>query len=234
MIPKIIHQSWKTEDLASYGENARISDIAIRSQESWKTLYPDFEYKFWTDDDIEVFVQKQEDKIKDVFYGMDENIKKMDFFRYLILHEFGGIYSDLDFTVQSRIDEEILNAYDFIGYKAPRNPSNGVTISYYTRAGIEDKTQSDIDGYKWVLGNAFFGCSAKNFKLKTLIEALCDKNAVEYGKNVLIHTSPERINSVFVDNDFFKDTYVFSKSEIRNNVGTIGSHFCQQQWNSPV
>ena len=51
MIPNIIHQSWKTTNLSSYGPSAK------KSQNSWQKLYPDFEYKFWTDKDITDYIQ---------------------------------------------------------------------------------------------------------------------------------------------------------------------------------
>ena len=35
--------------------------------------------------------------------------KKMDFFRYLILYEYGGIYSDMDFIPNKKIPRDIFD-----------------------------------------------------------------------------------------------------------------------------
>ncbi len=50
MIPKITHQTWKTRDIP-----ARFQDASA----SWLALYPDWEYRLWTDDDLEKVVAKK-------------------------------------------------------------------------------------------------------------------------------------------------------------------------------
>jgi len=43
MIPRVIHQTWKDQDVP-----ARFLD----AQRSWQDAHPDWEYRFWTDEDL--------------------------------------------------------------------------------------------------------------------------------------------------------------------------------------
>ena len=45
MIPRIIHQTWKTETIPPQWEAA---------QRSWRDAHPGWEYRLWTDDDLDV------------------------------------------------------------------------------------------------------------------------------------------------------------------------------------
>jgi mannosyltransferase OCH1-like enzyme len=43
MIPKIIHQLWKTAD---------VPPAFLHWQSSWREMHPDFEYRLWTNADL--------------------------------------------------------------------------------------------------------------------------------------------------------------------------------------
>jgi len=83
-IPKIIHQIWVgkkplPEEYKRYAEKA-------------KALHPDWEYKLWTDEDVNSFPWTNKRKFK-----MAENPgMKSDIWRYEILYQFGGLYLDMD------------------------------------------------------------------------------------------------------------------------------------------
>lgn len=51
---------------------------------------------FWTDEDISRFVEDKYPWFFPTFCSYPDNIQRVDAVRYLILYEFGGIYSDLD------------------------------------------------------------------------------------------------------------------------------------------
>lgn len=88
MIPKIIHQLWKTDD---------IPHSLMYWQASWQAMHPDFEYRLWTNASIEKFIEDTAPEYKELFYHYHSNICRADLARYLILREFGGLYVDLDF-----------------------------------------------------------------------------------------------------------------------------------------
>ena len=210
MIPKIIHQSWKTTDLSTYGNSAK------KSQESWKKIYPDFEYKFWTDNDIVDYMKNQPHVYQRAFDDLDQNIKKMDFFRYLILHEYGGIYSDMDFIANQRIKKHIISKYSFIGYKAPR-PQTRVLAN------------NDDDG-TWVVGNAFFGCEPGEIVMELAINEII--MTCKHTIHPVHHTGPDMVNRIIKENNLLshEKVFIFKKDDISNSDGRVGYHVRCHQW----
>jgi len=88
MIPKIIHQLWKTAD---------VPPAFLHWQSSWREMHPDFEYRLWTNADLERFIAEEAPSWRALFDSYRENICRADLARYLILQKFGGLYVDLDF-----------------------------------------------------------------------------------------------------------------------------------------
>ncbi len=91
-IPKIFHQIWVGP--------LKPPAIFKKSQESIKKYHPDWEYKLWTDADIEdfkLFNKKYYEKSKN--YG-----ERSDIFRYEILYRYGGVYVDVDFVCLKPFD----------------------------------------------------------------------------------------------------------------------------------
>jgi glycosyltransferase involved in cell wall biosynthesis len=88
MIPRIIHQTWKTAEIPAAYQHW---------QNSWRVMHPDFEYRLWTNEDIEDFIRDQTVEVQILFYNYQDNICRIDLARYLILQKFGGLYVDLDF-----------------------------------------------------------------------------------------------------------------------------------------
>jgi mannosyltransferase OCH1-like enzyme len=88
MIPKIIHQTGPDPE--------KWHPIWKECQESWKNNFPDFEYKFWTDEDIRQLVQENYSEFLDLYDSFTHHICRVDFARFCILHSYGGIYVDLD------------------------------------------------------------------------------------------------------------------------------------------
>lgn len=78
---------WKTDAIPP-----RFRDAA----ESWRRLHPEYRYCLWTDESIEAFVREYYPDILQLFLNYPDQIQRVDAARYLILHHFGGIYSDLD------------------------------------------------------------------------------------------------------------------------------------------
>lgn len=217
MIEKIIHQTWKTSDLSTYNEHG----IGVKSQESFKKFFPNYEYRFWTDADIDKYIEGKGGWVKDAFDSMNRNIKRMDFFRYLIIEEFGGIYADVDFVMSKTIDLDEYSNFDFIGYKACRD--------HKMHYPVEDEKylRSDKEG-SWVLGNAFFGAEKNSAKLKKMATEVANPNNKG---NPLIFSGPEKLNKVFVQNEFFDlKTFVFSKNDIGLPHSKIGRHMKCGNW----
>lgn len=95
MIPKIIHQTWKTAKLPIRWQGFR---------ESWKRLHPDWELRLWTDDDNMLLVEKYYPDFLELYKSYEYPILKSDFARILYLHKFGGLYADLDLEPLKPLD----------------------------------------------------------------------------------------------------------------------------------
>lgn len=90
-IPKIIHQIWVGSPLPQK---------YYRLQKSWQIYHPDWEYKLWTDKDIEEF-----GLINKHWYDKTPNYaQKADIARYEILYRLGGVYVDMDFECLQPLD----------------------------------------------------------------------------------------------------------------------------------
>jgi len=93
-IPKIIHQTWKDDNLATH------SSIALSSRQKIQKYHEDWEYRLWTDFDIDNFIENVVKSEMPHFYHIYNQlplkIMKIDFVRYLWMYFFGGIYLDLD------------------------------------------------------------------------------------------------------------------------------------------
>lgn len=155
-IPKIIHQIW-------IGPNP-IPKGVIKFMESWKKIHPTWEYRLWTNKDIETF-----DWIhKDVFdectnYGM-----KSDIWRYEILNKYGGIYVDVDFQCIKPFDLLVEKLTFFACYNNCRelkklnsphnNTINGALLAASPNHPLIQKLLTHIEKRKdtFIYGNTSF------------------------------------------------------------------------------
>lgn len=87
MIPKIIHQTWKDKNVPS---------TMKKYVQSWKKHHPDFDYMFWTDEDLRVLIENHYPWFLPYFDSYSHQIMRVDAFRFFVLHHYGGIYADLD------------------------------------------------------------------------------------------------------------------------------------------
>jgi len=87
MIPKIIHQTWKTNDIP---DKWKISSLM------WKKHHPDWTYILWTDAMILDYITLAHPTFLKLFNSYKYDIMRVDMVRYFILKDFGGIYCDLD------------------------------------------------------------------------------------------------------------------------------------------
>jgi len=94
-IPKIIHQTYKDYDLP---ETYKICQNKI------KQLHPDFEYRFYTDNDMFEFMKNEFSEYYDNFVKLPRMILKIDMFRYFLMYKYGGLYADMDYLMFKSFD----------------------------------------------------------------------------------------------------------------------------------
>jgi len=98
MIPKIIHQTWKTTTLPA--------KVKIW-HENVKQLHPNWEIKLWTDEDNLELVKKRFPHLLKVYLGLQYDIMRVDLIRYMYMSIYGGYYLDLDYELFKAFDDTI-------------------------------------------------------------------------------------------------------------------------------
>lgn len=96
MIPRLIHQLWKSTDVPP-GCRHWVA--------SWQRLNPSYRYRLWTNSDLERLLEQEFPAWREIFWGYRDNICRIDLARCLILKRYGGIYADLDFECLRPQDE---------------------------------------------------------------------------------------------------------------------------------
>jgi len=94
-IPRILHQTWKTEILPD-----KWSGIS----QDCRDMMPDYEYKIWTDEGSRKFINEHYPWFSSTFDAYKYPIQRADAIRYFVLHHFGGIYLDLDIGCLKPLD----------------------------------------------------------------------------------------------------------------------------------
>jgi mannosyltransferase OCH1-like enzyme len=95
MIPKVIHQIWKT----------RVIPEAWREHVlSWRRKHPAWRFVLWTDDDCHRLVRDDFGDFLPVYDAYPYDIERPDVIRYLTLLRLGGVYVDLDLECLRPID----------------------------------------------------------------------------------------------------------------------------------
>jgi mannosyltransferase OCH1-like enzyme len=213
-IPKIIHQTYKDHILP---ENYRMC------QREMKKLHPDYEYRFYTDEDMFQFMQTHFPEYQDAFQRLPRKIMRIDMFRYFLMYKCGGIYADMDYLM--------FKPFDLLEYEVviPCNRENS-------------------DGTPARLGNCIFASKPGNPFWKLLMDSLhttdranidfsIDTNIDEY----VLGTGPMFVYQMWKDNpqdihvprrDLFHPALNTSKKYIEKlkSRGSYGMHFCVGGW----
>ena len=92
-IPKIIHQHWENCNIPAGIDREWIS--------SWSTKHPDWQYWFWSEDDVRCFLKREYPDFLNYYNSYSIGVSKggifrADAMRYFVLSHFGGVYADLD------------------------------------------------------------------------------------------------------------------------------------------
>jgi mannosyltransferase OCH1-like enzyme len=88
-IPKIIHLSYISLD--------QIPEKWKDVLPTWKKTHPDWEIRFWSDEDNLELIQKNYPWFLDTYNNFKYKIQKCDAVRICYLHSFGGVYVDMDY-----------------------------------------------------------------------------------------------------------------------------------------
>ncbi|KAI0677559.1 nucleotide-diphospho-sugar transferase [Trametes maxima] len=141
-IPRIIHQTWKSETLP-----VRWANI---SQEC-RDMMPDYEYKLWTDASAREFIAQHYSWFLDAFDGYKYPIQRADAIRYFVLYHYGGIYIDLDIGCLRPLDSLLVHPV-ILPRTIPVGVSNDLMFSEKGHPFMAQTIHSLMSfDYNWVL-----------------------------------------------------------------------------------
>lgn len=86
------------------------------------------QYKLWSRKMVENLLEKPKNKrFKKVYYDFEQDIMRIDFGRYLILWNYGGIYIDLDICMMDKSIKHLFNHdYFFVRWHTSHLPYNAL------------------------------------------------------------------------------------------------------------
>lgn len=155
MISKIIWQTYKDPF-------SQLQPYMIDAINTWKTLNPEYEYRYMDDLQAAQFVlEEYGQEWYDIFLNLPLGVMRGDLWRYMVIYKHGGVYADLDTECLNPIKVWLKEDYDMI--VCP---------------------ETDIHFCQWT-----FAASAGNPILKSVLDTIKEKLlSPEYGLPHFVHT----------------------------------------------
>lgn len=116
LIPKIIHQTYKTADIPEKWKDCQKQCI---------DLHKHYRYILWTDEKAREFISQEYPWFVKEWDNYKYPIQRADALRYFVLHLYGGIYIDLDDACKRPLDA-LLKLPAFVRKTEPTGVSNDV------------------------------------------------------------------------------------------------------------
>lgn len=90
--------------------NSELPESIVNLIEQLKLKNSNYNYYFYTDEDILDFIKTNySTEIYNAYNKLQIGAAKADFWRYLVLYKYGGVYLDLDSYITISLDDFILN-----------------------------------------------------------------------------------------------------------------------------
>jgi mannosyltransferase OCH1-like enzyme len=150
MIPKIL---WQTHE-CKYED---LPDLYKSNSMTWRNNFPDWEYRYHSAEDRENFIKQYYPELLFLYQFIKPGIYKADFWRYLVIYEFGGMYADMD----SIWDPSMVNPQWLIDFDKPLNAAinGGFRLNKWTPP---------------VYQNAWLLAESKNPVMKQVVDLLIE------------------------------------------------------------
>lgn len=194
IIPKIFHQIW-----FDFGEGIRLKKEHKQIMEvnrKYASINDGFEYKLWDLSVAHEFIEKHYPfYVSFMKKKWKYEIIKCDFFRYLLMYHFGGLYIDLDFMLMKPM--EILfdkyKQYDIVLFE-----------EWYKSINIENKESSEGS-----LHNGFLLSKPKNtFWLKMINKLTTSANDIVCKNDVWKLSGTNLLRNMYIKENDSMMTYL--------------------------
>lgn len=214
MIPKIIHQTWKTKELPTDVKNWHNRIIE---------LHPGWDVRLWTDDDNLTLVKEHFPHLLDIYNALQYNIMRADIIRYMYMTKYGGYYLDLDYEVFIPFDDETSQPDLILPISGEEN---GTII-------LGNSIFASIPGHQFwkdVLDDFLNYPPTKKFFNKFEVLKLTGPDFI----SKIYFRAPEKYNGYLVPkNIYHPDNKLVNKknySSVLKKNGTRGIHHCEGSW----
>lgn len=107
IIPKIIHQIWFNFKNKPYGN--KLPYKYKKYQKRLIDMNKDFKYILWDEKSAEELIKKKYIWCYERFKSFKYPVKKVDYFKYILMYEYGGIYLDIDIKSIKSINLDKIN-----------------------------------------------------------------------------------------------------------------------------
>jgi mannosyltransferase OCH1-like enzyme len=224
-IPKIIIQTWKD------------NIIPGRYYKDIKSLMKnnkDYKYIFFSDNDIEKFLQENYPEYYETYMKLPYKIQKIDFFRYVAVYHYGGFYFDLDISGLESLDS--LLGYDTI-FPVDIFLSNNCNHVRSKDVCINNKLEINH-----LLGQFAFAASKNNNFIKYIIDGIhnnidkyidtIEKNE-DFDREIYIYktTGPDYVTRMYLDYDDRNNILILKNKHNREQFfGDYAYHNCYGTW----
>lgn len=217
-IPRLTHQIW-------FQGWDQLPEKYHEDCEKLSILNQNWEHKKWDERSLRVECEKFSSEALAKFNSFKHMIQKIDFGRYIILYNYGGVSVDCDAECIRPLDKiPGLNKYDLIIGKNSLNKMENKVCSY----GLSNNLS--------IVNNATLCCSKENPIMKHLIEFLIENESwnEDPGFDTQLRTGP-LILSIFFNNYIDHPEVSIVDSEIFEPWGnitkrTIINHKYAQSW----
>lgn len=214
-----IIQTWKTTEIPEHYKNF-VNKI--------KKMNPKCNYMFFDDEDIIHFMKSTTPEYYETFLKLTGKIQQIDFFRYVAIYYYGGMYLDLDIDIVCGFDDIDLEKCIF-----PIEVKN---------AGDELLASQSAP----LVGNyAFYAPKGHPF-LKNIIDNIvkqripdeiildAQKNHTDDSRDVYVYyrTGPILVSQTYVDFGLADDSVMLIAPDpyMDNCFGKYGYHRCYGSW----
>ena len=214
MIPKIIHQTWKTKELP---EDAQEWHRTI------KELHPGWDIRLWTDDDNLELVKNEFPHLLEIYQSLEYNIMRADIIRYMYMTKFGGYYLDLDYEVLIPFDDETSQPDLMLPVSSEENGK--IVLGNSIFASIPQHVY-----WKDVLEDFKNFPPTKKFSNKFEVLKLTGPDFI----SKIYFRAPEKYNGYLVPKQIYHPANtLINKKDYQKQLqkkGTRGIHHCQGSW----
>ena len=170
--------------------------------QSVKSLNPDCQYMFFDKDDIDYFFKNHYPEYFKTYNSLPLLIQRLDFFRYLAIYHYGGIYLDLDIKALKPFDSSFFNH------------SSVFPVDEYLSDNLIHVPRFEPflkKGCRFLLGQYGFGAEKKHPFLMYLVESIhsnVHKIVEEYKRNPMKKRAKEWFVYKTTGPDYVTDIYM--------------------------